>query len=379
MLKRTALYETHKNCGARLVEFGGWEMPVQYEGIQIEHAEVRQNSGIFDISHMGQIYFKGKNATEFVNQAFTNDASKLSDGFGQYTILCHSDGDGGTVDDLYLFRINQEKYLAIVNASRINEDLEFLLALAEEYSGKADLSIANESENCSAVAIQGPHSLKAMGNLLQDSQSEFFSDLKKNQIVTFFSEPLQAEYIISRTGYTGEDGFEVLGDHGSILKLWHFLLSESCSYSPKPIGLGARDSLRLEAGYSLYGHELTPEILPVEAGLMWAVASEKKHFSGKSSIEKLIEKKDRNKLVGFVMVDKAPPPRQGYAVFDTIDSSNPVGILTSGGLNPMSKKGIALGYIPAPLSRKDRDWWIEIRGKKYRAQQHNRSFLSLTR
>ena len=370
MLKKTELHDKHKANGARLVEFGGWEMPVQYSGIQKEHLNVRSQAGLFDISHMGQVLCQGKQSETFLNYCFTNNVTKLSPGEGQYTLLCHSERDGGTVDDLYLFKLSADFFLIIFNASRFETDLEFL----HRYLSVADfdekqVTIKNLSLEHSALALQGPKSEGIVDKVFGSKPSS----LKKNQIIAL--EYSESEIKISRTGYTGEDGFEIMGSHQIILSIWDALLENGQEFGLCPVGLGARDSLRLEAGFPLYGHELNMGILPVEAGLMWAVDTQKNDFAGKSKILQKMDQNQLNRLIGLEMVDKAPPPRQGYPVWNAENEKSPVGAITSGGLSPSLKNGIALAYVPKELSKKHRSWWIEIRGKKYLARQHKKSFI----
>lgn len=370
MLKRTALYEKHTELGARLVEFGGWEMPVQYTGIQKEHLRVRSQAGLFDISHMGQVLCEGAQSESFLNYCFTNNVSKLQPGEGQYTLLCHSENSGGTVDDLYLFKLAPNSFLIIFNASRFDIDLEFIGKIRSSSSfNSKEVELTNLSLEQSALALQGP----ASPEIIKKVFGEGPSNLKKNQISGYSFQEDQIQ--ISRTGYTGEDGFEIMGPHQAILNIWDQLLLQGEEFGIGPAGLGARDSLRLEAGFPLYGHELNMELLPVDAGLMWAVDQEKSDFSGKSQILDKLEHGDPKKLIGLQMVEKAPPPRQGYPVWNSENDTASVGIVTSGGLSPSLQNGIALAYVPKEFSKKDRSWWIEIRGKKYLARQHKKSFL----
>lgn len=377
MLKRTALYDSHIDAGARIVEFGGWEMPVQYSGIRPEHLEVRSGVGVFDISHMGQLMVSGPESAAFLNRALTNDIEKLSPGLGHYTLLCHDQNSGGTIDDLYVFCLNPSEYLLILNASRFDDDRKFLEGLLASYPGRAAVTLSNLSSSNSALALQGPGSpaiADALFGAVIDSGAP--SGIPRNHIAA-----LQAggsvfgngTILLSRTGYTGEDGFEIMAPHSVIQRIWSELTER---HNVLPIGLGARDTLRLEAGYPLYGHELDEKTSPIEAGVKWAVALDKGDFSGRESIRACMDNPDRRMLIGLEMVDKAPPPRQGYALFSSADADEPSGVVTSGTLSPSLGKGIALGFVPKSDAAVGRNWWIEIRGKKFKAVQCRRSFLS---
>ena len=387
MLKKTALYEKHVAAGARIVEFGGWEMPVQYSGIRPEHLNVRNAAGLFDISHMGQLLVHGPDAEAFLNRALTNNLTRLENHTGQYTILCHDANGGGTVDDLYAFRLSADSFLLILNASRFSEDLDFLSGLltAGAEGQSLQVTMENLSEINSALALQGPRAADILTAFLESfppaNPTPAFtsvSALQKNDLISLeLSQfPIDGtEVRISRTGYTGEDGFEIMASHEAINEIWDRLLGLPDDYGLIPVGLGARDTLRLEAGYPLYGHELDMQTLPVEAGLKWAIDLDKPSFSGRQSIVDRLADSSRKVLVGLEIVEKAPPPRQGYTVFESSDAPESCGIITSGTLSPSLQKGIALAYVPKSLAQSGRNWFVDIRGKKYKAVQVRKSFL----
>ena len=263
--RRTALYETHQALGARCIDFGGWEMPVQYSGIVDEHRAVREACGLFDISHMGELMVGGARAAEFLDHALTNTASKLDVGDAQYSLMCND--RGGVLDDLYVYRIAKEVYLLVVNASRIAEDLAELQRLVAEFESTRTVNVVDESDNLSAVALQGPHVNRFVSQLFTMSgliAVERPTALEKNQIDAFIFEG--KDVYVSRTGYTGEDGFELIAPNEIITILWERLMELGGDHGIKPAGLGARDTLRMEMGYPLYGHELAKGFLRWKPG-----------------------------------------------------------------------------------------------------------------
>jgi aminomethyltransferase len=361
-MKRTALYDAHQKAGARFVEFGGWEMPVQYQGILQEHQAVREQAGVFDISHMGEFRISGPEALGFLLQTLTNDAAKLSPGQGQYTLLPLE--TGGVVDDLYLYCIQPDEYLAIVNASRIAEDW---IAFQDSYKklgiSEGTVQLVNESDDWSALAIQGPKSRDIMDQLFGAGVSE----LKKNQLGYF---PFQGNQLfVGCTGYTGEDGFEVLIPNDQAEVFWDALIDKGAPLGLAPAGLGCRDTLRLEACFPLYGHELNEQTSPIEAGLGWFVKCDgDRTFPGADVFIRQKSEGVSRKLVALEMVGKAPPPREGYALFDSATGGEPIGSITSGALSPTFKKGIAMGYVGKDYSTVGSEIFAEIRNKRYPAQ-----------
>ncbi|MBM3892575.1 MAG: glycine cleavage system aminomethyltransferase GcvT, partial [Verrucomicrobia bacterium] len=275
VLKRTPLYESHRALGARLVDFGGWEMPVQYEGIVAEHKAVRGDCGMFDISHMGEVRVSGPQALAFLNRLLTNDLAKLSIGQGQYNLMCND--RGGTVDDLYAYRVAEQVYLLVINASRIEADVEHINKVAAlRPLPHSELLIENISDQTGAIAVQGPRSAAVMEKLIPGVSAEVARNRIAKRTVG------GAELFVARTGYTGEDGFELLMPADVTPAVWDLLLQEGV----KPCGLGARDTLRTEMCYPLYGHELDEETSPMEAGLAKFVALEKTNFVGKEHLQR---------------------------------------------------------------------------------------------
>ncbi len=339
-------------------------MPVHYSSIIDEHLAVRKSGGLFDISHMGELFITGNDALAFVNRALTNDASCLAVGEGQYTLLCRD--CGGVVDDLYLFRIAETEFLLVVNASRIEAVVEWMNGLRARFEF-ADLGFENRSDSLGAVAIQGPtvesfidecFSKESIARRLVDG----VSGLKKNEIGEFLFDDFRVW--ISRTGYTGEDGFEIIGENDVMPQVWRRLLSVGHQACLQPIGLGARDTLRTEMGYPLYGHELSESISPLEAGLGFFVKLSKDEFVGKSALAAQKAEGLRRRSVGFKMLGKAPPPRPGYAVL--LDGET-VGETTSGTVSPSLKRGIGLALVSADIAKIGCEFALEIRGRFYPA------------
>ena len=352
MLKRTPLFESHRNLGGRLIEFGGWEMPVQYTGIVDEHLAVRKAAGIFDISHMGEFEFRGQAAGEFLNYLLANDLNKIGDGQGQYSFFCKE--TGGVVDDLYVYRLAPDQFFMIVNASRIEADEAWVQDNLKKFPG---VGFQNRSDEFGAIAVQGP---KADGIIDEVIKSPIkLRELPKNHTVWV------NDMFIARTGYTGEPGFEVLAPAQKIAEIWERFLAIGKPHGLVPAGLGARDTLRTEMCYPLYGHELDEETTPVEAGLNFFVGWEKGSFIGK---EKLLQQKEEGiskKLVAFRMTDRSAPPRPHYGIFD--DANNRIGEVTSGTQSPSLNAGIGLGYVKPEFAKKETPLKIEIRGKQFPA------------
>lgn len=363
MLRRTALYEEHLRLGARLVPFAGWELPLQFRGIAEEHRAVREAVGIFDISHMGEVVVSGPAALQFVNFALTNDASRLGPGQGQYTLMCHS--GGGILDDLYVFRLSEEVFLLVVNAARTASDVSWLKEQAAAFGPPDALVVTDASHNYSAVAVQGPRAAELMDACITEpalsgTRVPRPSALKKNQVAGF---PYQKEgLLVSRTGYTGEDGFEVMGMDHAIVALWRAVLERGASLGVQPCGLGARDTLRLEMGYPLYGQELDETTTPWEAGLGRFVAMNKGEFIGRRALEEQMRQGWKRQNVAFRMSGRTPPPRTGYPI--CVDGAV-VGRVTSGTQSPSLGIGIGLGYVPTPAAAPGRQIEIEIRGRRH--------------
>jgi aminomethyltransferase len=362
MLKRTALYSAHQKLGGKLIEFGGWEMPVQYTSIMDEHLAVRSAAGIFDISHMGEVTVSGAGAGKFLNHVLTNDTCKLAPGHGHYTLLCNE--HGGVVDDLYLYQLSAEVYLLIINASRIPADVAWLQARAAEFAGRGELRLTDASHNYAAVAVQGPRVKDFIdacvpGASCSGMRVGAVTELAKNQIGGFKFR--NANVLVSRTGYTGEDGFEIVGQDDSILQVWDTILSVGKPFGIKPCGLGARDTLRTEVCYPLYGHELDENTTPIEAGVGFFVALDKGDFIGRAVLAEQKANGVRKKCVAFKMTDKSAPPRPHYPIWA---NGTKVGDVVSGTQSPSLGIGIGMGYVPPQFAKKDTAIEIEIRGKR---------------
>ena len=364
MLKRTALYSAHQKLGAKLIDFGGWEMPVQYTSITDEHLAVRNAAGIFDISHMGEVTVSGAGAVEFLNRTLTNDIRKLASGQGQYTLMCNE--RGGVIDDLYAYRLAADAYFLIINASRIDADVAWLKAQAAKFSG-GEVNLTDASHHYAAIAVQGPK-VRSFINACIPGASDAVasvaavSELKKNQLAGFHFE--NNNVLVACTGYTGEDGFEILGPEAAARHVWDKLLSVGAPFGIKPCGLGARDTLRTEVCYPLYGHELDEQTTPIEAGVGFFVALDKGEFNGRPVLAEQKANGVKKKLVAFKMTDKSAPPRPHYSIW--VNGAS-VGIVTSGTQSPSLNVGIGLGYVPAELAKADTKIEIEIRGKRFAA------------
>jgi aminomethyltransferase len=363
MLKRTALFSAHQKLGAKLIDFGGWEMPVQYTSITHEHLAVRNAAGIFDVSHMGEITVSGAVAETFLNSILTNDIRKLASGEGQYTLMCNE--RGGVIDDLYAYKLSNGVYFLIINASRIKPDVAWLQAQVAKFSG--ELKLTNASHQYAAVAVQGPRVKEfindcILGASISAMRVACVTDLKKNQIGGFHFEKICV--LVSRTGYTGEDGFEIVGSDEAIQHLWDKILAVGRPFGLKPAGLGARDTLRTEVCYPLYGHELDEKTTPIEAGVGFFVSLDKGEFMGRSVLAEQKANGVKKKLVAFKMTNKSAPPRPQYPIWADGVS---VGEVTSGTQSPSLNLGIGMGYVPPGFAKPDTKIEIEIRGKHFAA------------
>jgi aminomethyltransferase len=362
MLKRTALFAAHQKLGGKLIEFGGWEMPVQYTSITDEHLAVRNAAGIFDISHMGEVTVSGAAAADFLNQILTNDIRKLLPGEGQYTLMCNE--TGGTIDDLYAYRLSGEVYFLVINASRIPADVAWLQGRHAKFARRSEVTLTDASHNYAAVAVQGPRVKEFINDCIPGASNcalrvAHVTDLKKNQVGGFAFE--HGNLIISRTGYTGEDGFEIVGPDEAIQRVWDEILEIGKPLGVKPAGLGARDTLRTEVCYPLYGHELDENTSPMEAGLGFFVSLDKGEFVGRPVLARQKEKGVTKKCVAFKMTDKSAPPRPHYPIWINCEK---LGEVVSGTQSPSLNIGIGMGYIPAELAKADTMIEIEIRGRR---------------
>ncbi|WP_299528807.1 glycine cleavage system aminomethyltransferase GcvT [Ulvibacterium sp.] len=347
-MKNTALTETHKALGAKMVPFAGYNMPVSYEGVNVEHETVRKGVGVFDVSHMGEFLIEGPKALELIQKVSSNDASKLTPGKAQYS--CLPNETGGIVDDLIIYRIKEETYLLVVNASNIEKDWEHI----SRYNESVGAGLRNISDDYSLLAIQGPKAVEAMQSLTSVDLSEirFY-----NFVVADFG---GIDYvIISATGYTGSGGFEIYCKNNEVQQVWDKVFEAGANFGIKPIGLAARDTLRLEMGYCLYGNDIDETTSPIEAGLGW-ITKFTKDFVNSENLAREKEKGPKRKLVGFELNERGIP-RQGYDIVD--EQGKKIGSVTSGTMSPSLGKGIGLGYVPTPLSKIGSEIKIQIRKK----------------
>jgi aminomethyltransferase len=364
-MKRTPLFPAHQKLGAKLIDFGGWEMPVQYTSITDEHLAVRKAAGIFDISHMGEVSVSGAHAEAFLNRTLTNDIGKLPVGAAQYTLMCNE--RGGVIDDLYAYRTGTSEYLLIINASRIETDFSWLQSRLTAFDDRDSVVLKNISDAIGAVAIQGPcvvdfidtmFPLPAIGGTTVDRPTQ----LKKNQIAKVrFS---GAELWVARTGYTGEGGFEIVAPAEVIEAVWNNVLELGKSFGLKPCGLGARDTLRTEVCYPLYGNDLDENTTPIEAGLSFFVALNKDDFVGRHVLANQKANGVTRKLVAFKMSEKSAPPRPHYPIWTAGPKAARVGEVSSGTQSPSLGIGIGLGYVAPEFAKPQTLIEIEIRGKR---------------
>ena len=344
-LRRTPLYAAHVAAGARMVPFGGWEMPVQYAGILEEHRTVRRAVGLFDVSHMGEFEVTGARAVATLQTLTTNDVAALEVGQVQYSLLC--DPAGGIVDDLTVYRLGGDRFMLTVNASNIDTDWRWVTEHGE--SGALWRNISSET---ALLAVQGPRAEALVAELAD-------ADVKSLRYYHFAAGAVAgARALLSRTGYTGEDGFELYVAAGEAERLWREFLDRGRAAGVAPVGLGARDTLRLEMRYVLYGNDIDGTTNPLEAGLGWVVKPAKGDFIGRDAIEKVRAAGVRRKLVGFEMVDRAVP-RHGYRI---LADGRPVGVVTSGSYGPSIDKYIGIGYVETALAGVGSELAIEVRG-----------------
>ena len=344
-MKNTALTTTHKALGAKIVPFAGYNMPVQYEGVNIEHETVRNAVGVFDVSHMGEFLIEGAHALELIQKVSSNDASKLTIGKAQYS--CLPNDNGGIVDDLIIYKLKEEQYLLVVNASNIEKDWNWIQSKNDTGATMRDLS-----EDYSLLAIQGPKAIEAMQSLTSHNLSEikFY-----NFLVGDFA---GIDYvIISATGYTGSGGFEIYCKNSEVKQIWDKVLEAGADFGIKPIGLAARDTLRLEMGYCLYGNDIDDTISPIEAGLGW-ITKFTKNFTNSDALKNEKEHGSERKLIAFEL-DERGIPRHGYNIVD--GNGKTIGIVTSGTMSPSLGKGIGLGYVPSVFANVNSKINIQIR------------------
>ncbi len=354
-MKTTVFKEKHETMGGKMVSFAGFYMPVQFEGVNAEHETVRKALGVFDVSHMGEFWVEGPKALELIQRVSSNDASVLSDGKVQYA--CFPNDQGGIVDDFLVYRFNEEKYLLVVNAANIDKDW----AWVSKQNEKIGAVIKNASDDISQLAVQGPLALKAMQKLT----SEPIVDMPYYtfKVLEFAG---VGNVILSTTGYTGSGGCEIYFDNKDGLKIYDAVLEAGAEFGIKPIGLAARDTLRLEMGFCLYGNDINDTTSPLEAGLGWITKfAEGKDFINRENLLKQKTEGVSRKLVGFQMIDKGIP-RQHYAIVD--EEGNNIGEVTSGTMAPSVKVGVGLGYVKPAFAKAGASIFIDVRGKALKAQ-----------
>ncbi|MDQ1141356.1 glycine cleavage system aminomethyltransferase GcvT [Pedobacter agri] len=351
-MKNTALTEKHIALGAKMVPFAGYNMPVTYEGINAEHATVRNSVGVFDVSHMGEFILKGENALDLIQRVTSNDASKLYDGKVQYS--CLPNKDGGIVDDLLVYRIDEKSYMLVVNASNIEKDWNWI----QQFNDK-DVEMHNISDKTSLLAIQGPKAADALQSLtdVNLASMEYYTFVKG----TFAGVD---NVVISATGYTGAGGFEIYFDNEHADKIWNAIFEAGAAYNIKPIGLGARDTLRLEMGFCLYGNDIDDSTSPIEAGLGW-ITKFSKSFTNSTALQAQKEAGIQKKLVGFEMIDRGIP-RHDYEIADA--EGNIIGKVTSGTQAPSLQKAIGMGYVEKDFAKEGTELFILIRNTPIKAK-----------
>ena len=349
MADRTVFYPKHEEAGAKIIDFGGFDMPVQYAGIKQEHKAVRERAGLFDVSHMGEFFIRGSQALPLIQKVTINDASKLTPGKAQYTAMCYE--DGGIVDDLIVYMLADDDYMLVVNAANIQKDWDWI-------SKNNDLgaTLTNRSDSMALLALQGPDSAKILDKLVDfDPSSIAFYSFKTGRVAG------EEDVIISATGYTGEKGFELYidTDKADAPAIWDQIMQAGDEFGIEPAGLGARDTLRLEMGFALYGNDITADTHPLEARMGWLTKMDKEYFVGKEALEKVKENGLKRKLMGLQIDEPRKVPRSGYSVH-TADGET-IGHVTSGTQSITLGKGIALAYISLPYTEPGTDIFVKIR------------------
>lgn len=351
-MKITAFNQIHKDLGAKMVPYAGFEMPVQYAGVNQEHLIVRNGVGVFDVSHMGQFFIKGPEALELLQYIGSNDASKVKIGQAQYT--CLTNEKGGIVDDLIIYRMSEDEWMLVVNASNIDKDWEWI-----NKHNKFEVEIENRSDQLSLLAIQGPKAIEAMQSLTDVNLAEIpFYNFKVAEFAG------AKDVIISATGYTGSGGFEIYFDNQYAEMMWEKVMEAGKDFGIEPCGLAARDTLRLEKGFCLYGNEINENISPLEAGLGW-ITKLNKEFIGKDVIAQQKENGIEKKLIGFKLIERGIP-RQDYKILD--ENENEIGVVTSGTQSPVLKEGIGMGYVKTDLAEVGIQILIQVRNKTIKAE-----------
>ena len=356
-MKQLVLSDIHESIGGKMVEFAGYNMPVQYEGVKAEHHTVRNEVGVFDVSHMGEVFVTGEKALDFLQYITSNDVSKLTPGKIQYTCLPNT--DGGIVDDFLLYMLAENSYLLVVNASNMEKDLTWI-----NKHNTFGCAINNQSDNYSLLAVQGPKSIELLQELTVVNLSEIkYYNFKIGNIAGV------EDVILSRTGYTGEIGFEIYIKNESVKQVWEAIFTTSIEL--KPIGLAARDTLRLEKGFCLYGNDINDTTSPIEAGLGW-ITKFTKEFINHEQLKDQNEGSATRKLVGLEVVDKGIA-RNGYPIID--ENGSEIGIVTSGTMSPTLNKAIAMAYVPKELSKVGSTVYIQVRKKQIKAEVVGLPFL----
>ncbi|HEY1024961.1 MAG TPA: glycine cleavage system aminomethyltransferase GcvT [Sphingobacteriaceae bacterium] len=351
-MKKTALTDTHISLGAKMVPFAGYNMPVQYAGINAEHETVRKAVGVFDVSHMGEFILKGEKALDLIQRVTSNDASKLYDGKVQYS--CLPNETGGIVDDLLIYRIDEKTYMLVVNASNIQKDWDWISKFNTEGVEMKDIS-----DRTSLLAVQGPKAAEALQSLTDvDLASMEYYTFKKGKFAGVDN------VVISATGYTGAGGFELYFDNEHAAEIWNKVFEAGEPFGIKPIGLGARDTLRLEMGFCLYGNDIDDTTSPLEAGLGW-ITKFTKEFVNSASLAAQKQSGAERKLIGFEMIERGIP-RHDYEIVDA--GGNVIGKVTSGTQSPSLQKAIGLGYVQTPLAKEGTEIFVKIRDNKVKAQ-----------
>jgi aminomethyltransferase len=355
-MKKTVFNELHKQAGAKMVEFAGFEMPIQYKnGIIHEHKVVREKAGVFDVTHMGEFDIKGPDALAYVQKMTVNDASKLVPGKVQYSAMCRH--HGGIVDDLLVYNLGENHYMLVVNGANVEKDF----AWCKENAADFDIELNDISDEINLLAVQGPESMNVLQKLTD-------TDMSQIAFYTFVEDKLaDVDMIISRTGYTGELGYELYfrGDVATATKVWNAIFEAGSDYGLEPVGLGCRDTLRLEKCYMLYGNDIDETTNPIEAGLGWITKLQKGEFNGSQAIAKVKEEGPKRKLVGFFTEAEKFIPRHGYKIFH---NGAEVGYVTSGNMSPTLGRPIALGYVPTELAKIGNKIDIEARKKFFTAE-----------
>ena len=350
-MKKTALFDSHVKLGAKMVEFANFLMPIQYDGIKSEHLAVKHNLGVFDVSHMGEFFISGKGALELLQFCLSNDISILRNGEAQYNALLND--SGGIVDDMILYKLSDEKFMLVVNASNIKKDWNYLLS-----KNTYGANMENVSDQYSLLSIQGPKTLQSIQELTPHDLSTISY---YNFVVTEFAG--QKNIIVSNTGYTGCGGFEIYCKSHQLIEVWNKIMLVGKNYNIKPIGLAARDTLRLEMGFCLYGNELSDDITPIEAGLTWITKFSKK-FNGYNILKEQKENGVKKKLIGFELIAKGIP-RKDYEIYD--EDQIKIGRVTSGTMSPSLGKAIGLGFVDNSYAKTNATIYINIRNNLIKA------------